>query len=139
MNRKLCLLVLVVALLTGCRGGEVLAPVTGLVTLEGQPVPNAWVLFDNDQLGVHMSAPADKDGRFVARMANGDGFPLGEYDVRVCPPVQDHPLGPITAPPPGVDPYLASIPLKYRKRETSGLKLTVKKQNNTFDIEMKRE
>lgn len=126
------------AALAGCSGAEVLGPVSGVVTMEGQPVPRATVIFDNDQLGVHMSAEADEQGRYTVRMANGDGLPLGDYDVRVCPPVQDHPLGPIKAPPPGVDPYLDTIPKRYRDRGTSDLKLQVRADTNSLDVDMKR-
>lgn len=127
--------------LVGCGRREVLGPVSGVVTIEGEPVPRATVIFDNDQLGVHMlSEAADEQGRYIVRMANGDGLPLGEYDVRVCPPVQDHALGPIKAPPPGAenDPYRDTIPMRYRERDTSNLKLTVKADTNNLDVDMKR-
>ncbi len=122
----------------GCNRGEILAPVTGVVTLEGEPIPRATVIFHNDQKGVHMQAEADNNGRYVVRMANGDGLPLGDYKVCVCPPIQDHPLGPIKAPPPNVDPYADTIPRKYRDVKTSALTLTVSEQTPAFDIEMKR-
>jgi hypothetical protein len=111
------------------------------VTIEGKPVPRATVIFDNDQMGVHIMAEADDEGRYTVRMAKGEGLPLGEYDVRVCPPVQDHPLGPIKAPPPGEqnDPYLQTIPKRYRKRETSDLKLKVTAESNSLDVDMKRD
>ena len=124
--------------LAGCPSREALAPVTGVVTLEGMPVPQATVLFHNDAKGVHMTAVADAQGRYVVRMANGDGLPLGEYDVEVVPPMQDHPLGPIKAPPPGVDPYLDTIPVRYRNRKTSNLKLTVTEKTNNLDVPMTR-
>ena len=132
------IVLLAAAALPGCNRGEVLAPVTGVVTIEGTPVPRATVMFSNNQKGVHMSAPCDEKGRFVVRMAKGDGLPLGDYKVCVCPPVQDHPLGPIKAPPPGVDPYANTIPWKYRKMETSNLTLSVTKKTNTLDVDMKR-
>jgi hypothetical protein len=131
---------ILVAALLGCSGREVLGPVSGVVTIEGQPVPRATVIFDNDQLGVHMLAEADEQGRYTVKMANGDGLPLGNYDVRVCPPIQDHPLGPIKAPPPGDDndPYLQTIPKRYRDRKTSDLKLKVNAETNNLDVNMVR-
>jgi hypothetical protein len=134
-------LLLVTLALPGCGRREVLGSVSGVVTIEGQPVPRATVIFDNDQLGVHMMAEADEQGRYTVRMANGDGLPLGEYDVRVCPPVQDHPLGPIKAPPSGqqVDPYRDTIPLRYRDRKTSNLKLVVTPETNHLNVNMKRD
>jgi hypothetical protein len=144
MHRDFLLLLLVGtaltgAVLTGCDRGEFLSPVTGVVTLEGEPVPRATVIFSNDEKGVHMQAEADKTGRYVVQMANGDGLPLGNYKVSVCPPIQDHPLGPIKAPPPNVDPYADTIPRKYRDSKTSGLMLNVTEQTPAFDIEMKRD
>lgn len=137
--KPLSFLILAVALI-GCSGGEVLGPVSGVVTLEGKPVPRATVIFDNDQLGVHMMAEADEQGRYTVRMAKGEGLPIGEYEVRVCPPIQDHPLGPIKAPPPGDhnDPYLNTIPKRYRDRKTSDLKLKVTADSNNLDVDMKR-
>jgi hypothetical protein len=130
--------ILLATAITGCNRGEILAPVTGVVTLEGKPIPRATVQFRNDQKGVHMQAEADQQGRYVVRMANGDGLPLGEYKVCVSPPIQDHPLGPIKAPPPNVDPYADTIPRKYRDVKTSELTLTVSEQTPAFDIDMKR-
>lgn len=140
MKRLLFFLLIVSSFsLAGCSSREVLAPVTGVVTLEGTPVPQATVLFHNDAKGVHMTAVADAKGRYVVRMANGDGLPLGDYDVEVVPPMQDHPLGPIKAPPPGVDPYLDTIPVRYRSRKTSDLKLSVTVKTNNLDVDMKRD
>lgn len=124
---------------TGCDRGEVLGRVTGVVKCEGQPVPGAMVIFRNDQKGVHMMARCDDAGKFTVEMAKGSGLPLGEYDVCVGPPIQDHPLGPIKAPPPGVDPYLQTIPRKYRDIKTSNIKLVVKELNEPLLINMLRE
>lgn len=131
-------LVAAVVLLAGCQRGEVLGPVRGVVTYDGKPVPGAVVLFQNDKLGVHMMAPTDENGRYEVQMANGAGLPLGEYDVAVSPPIQDHPLGPISAPPPGRNDY-PNIPERYRKTSTSKLKLTVGEQANNLDVKMRSQ
>jgi hypothetical protein len=123
--------------LAGC-GGEVLGPVTGVVTCDGEPVPGAMVLFHNDKLGVHMMARADETGKYQVEMAKGNGLPLGEYNVCVSPPIQDHPLGPIKAPPPNVDLY-PNIPRKYRDIKTSDLKLVVLEKGSNLNINMTRE
>jgi hypothetical protein len=96
------------------------------------------VLFHNDKLGVHMMARANDSGIYEVDMAKGRGLPLGEYDVCVSPPIQDHPLGPISAPPSNVDNY-PNIPKKYRDIKTSGLTLKVEASKNKLDIEMHRE
>lgn len=138
MNRFPLLFIVALLSLASCSSREVLAPVIGTVTCEGQPVPQATLLFHNDAKGVHMTAVADEQGKFKVLMRNGDGLPLGDYDVEVVPPMQDHPLGPIKAPPPGVDQYLDTIPLKYRSRKTSDLKLSVTEKTNNLDVDMKR-
>jgi hypothetical protein len=128
---------LFMAVATGC-SGEVLGPVTGVVTCDGEPVPGAMVLFHNDKLGVHMMARANEQGRYQVEMAKGNGLPLGEYLVCVSPPIQDHPLGPIKAPPPDVDLY-PNIPRKYRDVKTSDLKIKVAESGSILDIKMHRE
>jgi len=128
---------LFVAVLSGC-SGEVLGPVTGLVTCDGQPVPGAVVIFRNDKLGVHMLAPANDEGVYEVDMAKGRGLPLGEYAVCVSPPIQDHPLGPISERPSSIDKY-PNIPTRYRDIKTSGLKLKVEATRNQLNIEMHRE
>ncbi len=87
-----------------------------------------------------LSLPADDQGRFHVEMANGNGLPLGEYQVCVSPPIQDHPLGPIKASPPDSthDPY-SNIPKRYRDIRTSGLKLVVRETANSLDVAMRRE
>lgn len=136
---RLCFNLLTLLCAAGCTPTEKLGPVTGTVRCNDQPVSGAMVLFHNQQLGVHMMARCDEAGKFTVEMAKGSGLPLGEYDVCVTPPIQDHPLGPIKAPPPGVDPYLQTIPRKYRDIKTSGLKLVVKETNEPLHIDMRRE
>ncbi|WP_254506680.1 carboxypeptidase-like regulatory domain-containing protein [Anatilimnocola floriformis] len=138
--RNLLFIVALVALASGlgCNRGEVLGPVHGVITVEGTPVERATVMFSNDQKGVHMNAVTDSQGRYVVRMANGDGLPLGDYKVRICPPIQDHPLGPIKAPPANVDPFASTIPSRYRDVKTSDLKLSVTEKSNSLDVDMKR-
>ncbi|QDU25928.1 hypothetical protein ETAA8_10000 [Anatilimnocola aggregata] len=127
--------ILVAALNGGCQRGEVLGPVSGVVTFDGEPVPGAMLIFQNNAQGVHMMARADENGRYEVLMANGAGLPPGEYQVAVSPPIQDHPLGPITAPPPGANIY-PNIPDRYRDVKTSKLKLQVTEQANTLDVNM---
>ena len=122
----------------GCESKEILGPVTGVVRFEGEPVPGAMVLFHNDAKGVHLMARADDNGRYEVQMAGGAGLPPGDYDVCVSPPVQDHPLGPIKAPPPVNDLY-PNIPRRYRDVKTAGLTLTVTENTNNLDIDMTRD
>jgi hypothetical protein len=75
-----------VTLLSGCDGRTV-APVSGRVTLNGQPLPNVLVLFEpmgSDNPGLGSVGKTDADGRFVLRQIQPDrlGALVGEHRVR---------------------------------------------------------
>src|SRR5262245_7538084 len=75
----------------GCSGGPKFAPVSGVVTLNGQPYPNAVVTFqpigtqDNPNPGRGSSAYTDENGRFVL-ICDGDvnGAVVGKHLVRIA-------------------------------------------------------
>jgi len=128
---------LVVALLaaaSGCHRGEVLAEVTGLVTLAGKPLTQGYVIFRNEAKGVHMTAEIGPDGRYRASTAGGFGLPLGEYRVAISPPIPDIPFGPAKSPPKPGD--ILPLPEKYTRPETSGLAFQLTDEGTTIDVEM---
>ncbi len=118
----------------GCGRREVLGPVSGRVTLGGEPVKQGYVIFRNDAKGVHMMAEIDDHGQYRASMAAGYGLPLGEYRVYLSPPVPDVPFGPAKAPPKASE--VAKFPQNYLQPETSGLQLNVQAEENRLDIDM---
>jgi hypothetical protein len=72
--------------LTGCGGSGVdLAPVEGMVTLDGQPVEKAGVLFTPEKAGTGPSASGTTDARGAFRLstANRPGAPLGDHLVLI--------------------------------------------------------
>jgi hypothetical protein len=80
--------VLLVALV-GC-GNAGYAPVSGVVTLDGQPYARAVVSFqpigtkDNQNPGRGSSAYTDENGRFVLKCDNSiDGAVIGKHTVRI--------------------------------------------------------
>ena len=80
-------LVLAVA---GCSGGPTLAPVSGVVTLDGAPYGKAVVSFQpiassgNAEPGRGSSAYTDENGRFVLRYdGTADGAVVGKHLVRI--------------------------------------------------------
>ncbi|QDS95389.1 hypothetical protein FF011L_41850 [Roseimaritima multifibrata] len=81
----------VVALLLGCGNGETYVPVTGVVTLDGQPLSDAKLIFEpvGDAKGVASGKPSygrtDSMGRFSLNcpIANEDGAVVGTHRVRV--------------------------------------------------------
>ncbi len=107
-------------------------PVRGTVTLHGQPVPQAYVVFQSTSK--ETGAPrgdafTEADGSFTlsAYEAN-DGAPAGDYVVTVT---QRKPLFD-EAGLPGPN----ALPERFARPETSGLKFTVKSGANEFDVRL---
>jgi hypothetical protein len=78
------------AAVVGCSGGPKLAPVSGVVTLDGKPYAKAVVSFqpigteDNPNPGRGSSAYTDENGRFVLKCDNSiDGAVVGKHLVRI--------------------------------------------------------
>jgi hypothetical protein len=79
------------AAVIGCSGdGVKVAPVSGVVKLDGVPYPRAVVSFqpvgtaENPNPGKGSSAYTDENGRFVLRGADGeDGAVVGKHVVRI--------------------------------------------------------
>jgi hypothetical protein len=87
-NRSVCVLMvagILVALGCGKVDGPALATVTGTVTKDGAPVPNAVVIFTPTTAGVaQASGGVNADGVYQLKYANGQtGAPLGECRVEL--------------------------------------------------------
>jgi hypothetical protein len=87
---KLLYLVLFPALAAGCSGGPKLAPVSGVVTLDGKPYPNAVVSFQpiggkgNENPGRGSMGLTDANGRFELLYENVQkGAVVGKHNVRI--------------------------------------------------------
>lgn len=121
-----------IALFTACgcpsSGPDVeLGKVTGTVTLDGNKLNAGRVIFFNVS-GYSETADIKPDGRYEVQTA------VGETDVFINhrePDIQP-PEGRPGMPMPGKN----LVPDKYSDSKTSGLKLTVNKGDNAFDIEM---
>lgn len=149
------------ALLVGCSKGPARPktyPVTGTVTLNGQPVEGATVVFvpkaatqsgqAAGQQGPQVATgETDAQGHYqLGTFAKGDGAVPGEYLVKVFKyPKPATPTGPgggdenyqppeENAPPPAPPKNL--LPDKYANEQTSGLSFTVEAKPNTFDIQL---
>ncbi len=86
---------IVLLTLAGCNRyeGPPLAKVTGVVKLEGQPLPQARVLFRplDNQEGSHSSAITDEQGRFTLRYTRShNGAILGTHLVTITTGNPDH-------------------------------------------------
>lgn len=148
-------------MLNGCSKGPSRPktyPVSGTVTLNGQPVDGATVVFvpkapstggtTNPQGPQAASGETDAQGRYsLGTFAKGDGAIPGEYLVKVFKyPKPTTPAGTSSGgeeeyqppeenalPPPAAKNML---PEKYANEQTSGLSFTVEPKSNTFDISL---
>jgi hypothetical protein len=119
----------------GCQGRrDVLGKVSGKVSFQGQPLTEGLVVFANEEKGVHITAPIGPGGVYTVRMAQGEGLPLGTYQVAIAPPVVDLPVGMVK--PPAAPRQYSEIPAKYRQAATSELTLNVQPGANTLDVDM---
>jgi hypothetical protein len=69
-------------LVAGCGGGQE-ASVTGVATLDGNPLGGASVVFNPVDRGPIAYANTDANGKFAAQTGQQSGLPPGKYDVTV--------------------------------------------------------
>ena len=114
------ILVLTVVM-TGCSKRFPMAEVSGKVTLDGQPLSGATVMFVPEK-GFAAAGTLQPDGTFrLISGRPGNGAVIGLHKVAVMP----------------ADPLLdARIPITFRSAETSGLSAEVKAGKNSFDFEL---
>jgi len=119
--------------MVGC-GGTYDATVSGNVTLDGNVVPRGTVAFHPTSSGAAGYSPIDPTGSYSIRTGRETGLPAGEYQVTVsaneAPSAADIAKG--GAPPPGKP----ITPMRYRTKETSGLRYTVESGNNEINLEL---
>ena len=117
-----------VLLVWGC--GHVEYPsVTGKVTLDGQPLPNAVVSFmPDDEQGVPSLGVTDSDGIYTLQQtAELTGAPIGKYTVRITTYREGRPEA--QPPVPGVP---ERVPAQYNLRTT--LRAQVQPEANVLDF-----
>ena len=90
MGMILCLFLL--AFLSGCGNRIPVTPVTGMITLNGDPVENAMITYIPNTSGTVATATTDKEGKYALKTYIGDktahgAFP-GGYKVTVVKRVQ---------------------------------------------------
>jgi hypothetical protein len=89
--RRILLLGLLLLLAAGC-GSSKIAPVSGRVTLNGKPLPNASVTFapvggkGNQEPGPSSAGKTDADGRYTLALIgqDGKGAMIGKHKVRIA-------------------------------------------------------
>ena len=127
--RLACTLLCGLLLTTGCtqkpKGMPDLAPVTGTVTLDGQPLTNATISFSSDSGQVSFGG-LDASGKYELRYSGPHkGATIGPNTVSISTSTEN-PVGPEWKDP---------IPAKYNTK--TELKADVKPGPNTFDFELK--
>jgi hypothetical protein len=120
----------------GCSGsGLAIAPVAGVVTLDGQPVSEAGIMFQpvDAAMGPPAYGATDEQGRFELITANQTGAAIGEHRVAISktesiaiPQRRGLPIYKVKE----------HIPAKYGNYETSGLTATVEDDDNSFTFDL---
>lgn len=130
----------------GCSDGEdPRMPVSGTVTLDGEPLADAKVtLMPKDSRRV-ANAITDKTGRFesATTFTAGDGALIGDHFVAITPknppPMPGDEISSPGSPGPGKRAkYVAPIPAKYGNPKGSGLEVSVARgADNDFSFDLK--
>lgn len=124
------------ALLVGCgQSGPRLVPVTGVVTLDGNPVADAGVLFKPAGNLPPASATTDAQGKFSLQTLDRPGAVLGQHRVSVIKQ-ETTGVGEFGAVGPGGVHVKWIVPKKYSVPETSGLTATVTEENRDFPLKL---
>jgi hypothetical protein len=130
--RILCLLS---ALITVAGCGDGLASVTGVVTLDGQPIPRGSDVhgtvnfYPENGSGAAAAGMIDESGRYSLRSGSREGIAPGGYLVSVV-------VNRITLPktPAGMPQPTLLTPKRYASVTESGLRQEVTSGSNTIDL-----
>lgn len=122
----------ILATISGCGGGgpaadqPELAPVTGVVTMDGAPLPKAAISFQPTS-GRASSATTDAEGRYELVYLRGElGAIKGNHVIRISTADEENdPMG---------DQGTETVPVKYNKK--SKLEAIVEDGPNTIDFEL---
>lgn len=130
-------------MLFGCGAKSDMAPVAGMVTVDGKPVAAAQVLFTSPD---HRPAAGETDdeGRYVlSTHETGDGASIGTYVVTVTArPTLLVPAAGAVGPPTGRQAVIhgqkSPVPLKYSDPANHLLTVEVKAGQNDIPLELKQ-
>jgi hypothetical protein len=118
---------LLLTLVLGCGGGAAPVPVSGKVTLNGDPADHCTVTFYpmGDTQGTGGGGVTDSTGKYEARSKGGNGLPPGEYKVTISRRL--NPDGSKADPnvPPIESPARETLPALYTAKDQTKLSLNV--------------
>lgn len=136
-------------ILIGC-GGEDVGSVTGKVTMDGQPLPNAIVTFVPEGGGRTGTGKTDANGEYKLVFAGGEGATIGKNKVAVTTAPEAVEVAAMSSDSPeyaqqamgNASDYNTAkvtepIPAKYNKN--TELTFEVTSGSNVYDIELKSQ
>ncbi|HEY0983468.1 hypothetical protein [Schlesneria sp.] len=112
---------------SGCSGSKPQSYVTGMVSLDGEPVGGGSILFI-DEKGQTANAPLQEDGQYSLKCSPGS------YRVAISPPPAVDPLAAKSTGQPAAP--TIKIPKAYQEVRTSGLMADVAAGTNTHEFEL---
>ncbi|RMF88639.1 MAG: carboxypeptidase regulatory-like domain-containing protein [Planctomycetota bacterium] len=134
----------VLLLVIGCNRGPNVGLVEGVVTLDGQPVPNAMVTFSPIDGGMSSTGTTDENGHYTLVFPGGKGAVVGRHkvSVRSMPKSEgggaavssDDPSYYDAQQSPNTTKTVEPIPAKYNTNTT--LEYEVKKGTNVINLEL---
>lgn len=122
------------AVVSGCsedkKGRVDTIPVTGKVTVAGQPLKKGTITFVPVNATNTASGEIHDGAYSLTTYSKGDGAPAADYKVSISAWLKEPEMG---------KPAERAIPEKYFNAETSGLTATVSKQSRNIDFKLDRE
>lgn len=126
---RLSLSLLALFVLYGC-GGKLDSSVSGLVTIDGEPLRTGRVVFHAVTGGAMAYGTIDADGRYKITTGREKGLTAGDYVVTVV--ATEAPPGPI-----GESYGKLISPTQYTTQETTTLKFTIQRGANRIDLPLR--
>lgn len=128
----LAIVLAITSLMVGCNRGPEIASVEGTITMDGEPLVDATVIFTPVGGGRPAAARTDEQGHYVLNFSGGrKGAQPGDYIVRVTTaqdPYEDEEGNPVPA-------RRETIPMEYNQESTLKFTVEAKKKNiANFDL-----
>jgi hypothetical protein len=139
--RKIALLLLLILVIAGCARGPRIVPVSGTITLDGQPVKDAAVMFMLNPDNRIATGITDAAGRYsLSTHPAGNGAFEGTHTVTVSlyrdesSPGTNTPEGAVSGS--SLVKIVWLVPEKYSQPAASGLTATVSRSQSTYDFQL---
>lgn len=139
--RYIGLLLLLILAIAGCQRGPRIVPVSGTITLDGQPVKDAAVMFMLNPGNRIATGITDVAGRYsLSTHPTGNGAYEGSHTVTVSlyrdesSPGTNTPEGAVSGS--SLVKIVWLVPEKYSQPAASGLTATVSRSQSTYDFQL---